>query len=297
MVTLREYLDGTGASHDLKDLIELIADQATPIRSAFISNQAYVGTENVSGEEQAAMDVWADRHMTRVLEASGLVKEFASEEQAEICRFPGARTNMGVVMDPLDGSSLVKVNLAVGTIVGIFDGPVLQPGDRLKAAFYLLYGPMTTLTLSVGEGVQVFAQAEGGAFHLLRENVRMPEGKLYGSGGGWPSWSSAHCRFIEGIERDGGKLRYSGAFVADFHQVLTYGGVYCYPCLPGKEGKLRLLFEANPMGFIARDAGGVCTDGEHLLLEVQPERVHQKVPIYIGSRSIICRLTDVCPVT
>jgi fructose-1,6-bisphosphatase I len=294
MVTLREYLDGTAASEDLKDLIELVADQAEPIRAAFITNQAYVGTENVSGDDQVAMDVWADRHLTRVIGASGLVAELASEEQKEIVRFPNAQGTLGLVMDPLDGSSNVKVNLAVGTIVGVFDGPVLQPGERLKAAFYLLYGPLTTLTLSVGEGVQVFALADDGRYRLLHGNVRMPEGKLYGSGGGWPTWTDAHCRFIESIERDGGKLRYSGAFVADFHQILTYGGVYCYPCVPGKEGKLRLLFEANPMGFIAHDAGGVCTDGERLLLEVQPEGVHQKVPIYIGSRSIICRVTSCC---
>lgn len=294
MVTLREYLDGTGASEDLKDLIELVADQADPIRAAFITNQAYAGTENVSGDDQVAMDLWADRHLTRVIGASGLVAELASEEQEEIVRFPSARGTFGLVMDPLDGSSNVKVNLAVGTIVGVYDGPVLQPGNRLKAAFYLLYGPLTTLTLSVGEGVQIFALAEDGQYRMLRENVRMPEGKLYGSGGGWPTWTNAHCKFIESIEQDGGKLRYSGAFVADFHQILTYGGVYCYPCVPGKEGKLRLLFEANPMGFIAHEAGGVCTDGERLLLEVQPERIHQKVPIYIGSRSIICRVTSCC---
>ncbi|HOT94749.1 MAG TPA: fructose-1,6-bisphosphatase, partial [Methanoregulaceae archaeon] len=117
MVKLREYLDGTAASEDTKDLIELIADQAPAIRAAFITNQAYVGTENVSGEEQAAMDVWADRHLTRVIGASGLVAELASEEQQEINRFPNARGTLGVVMDPLDGSSLVSVNLAVGTIV------------------------------------------------------------------------------------------------------------------------------------------------------------------------------------
>lgn len=294
MVTLREYLDGTAASEDVKDLIELVADQAAPIRAAFITNQAYVGTENVSGEEQAAMDIWADRHLTRVIGASGLVAELASEEQEEVVRFPNARGTLGLVMDPLDGSSLVKVNLAVGTIVGVFDGPVLQPGERLKAAFYMLYGPMTTLTLSVGEGVQVFALADDGQYRMLHGNVRMPEGNLYGSGGAKPTWTDAHCKFIEGIEQDGGKLRYSGAFVADFHQILTYGGVYCYPCVPGREGKLRLLFEANPMGFLAHEAGGVCTDGERLLLEVQPERVHQKVPIYIGSRSIICRVTSCC---
>ncbi|MGD9937933.1 MAG: class 1 fructose-bisphosphatase [Methanoregulaceae archaeon] len=294
MVTLREYLDGTAASEDTKDLIELIADQAPAIRAAFITNQAYVGTENVSGEEQAAMDIWADRHLTRVIGASGLAAELASEEQEELSRFPNARGTLGVVMDPLDGSSLVSVNLAVGTIVGICDGPVLQPGKNLVAAFYLLYGPMTTLTLSVGEGVQIFAQRESGEYLLLKKDVRMPEGKLFGSGGSRSTWPEHHRTFICGLEESGGKLRYSGAFVADFHQILTYGGVYCYPCLPGKEGKLRLLFEANPMGFIAQDAGGTCTDGERLLLEVQPERVHQKVPIYIGSRSVICRLTDVC---
>jgi fructose-1,6-bisphosphatase I len=294
MVTLREYLDRTKASEDIKALILLIAAQAAPIRAAFIENQAYIGTENTSGEEQAEMDVWADRHLTGVFEASGLVAELASEEQKEIRRFPDARGTLGVVMDPLDGSSLVKVNLAVGTIVGIFDGSVMQSGDRLKAAFYMLYGPMTTLTLSVGEGVQIFAQDRRGEYLLLKENVVMPEGKLYGSGGATPTWTDEHRDFIRGIEADGGKLRYSGCYVADFHQILAYGGVYCYPRAVGKtEGKLRLLFEANPLGFIARDAGGVCTDGTCDLLGVSPEKVHQKVPIYIGSRSVINRIAPI----
>jgi fructose-1,6-bisphosphatase I len=292
MISLREYLDGTDCEVDLKDLIELIAKQADPIRNAFLENQEYVDSENVSGEQQAAMDTWADGHITRILQESGLVVELASEEQADAIRFPGARTKYAVVMDPLDGSSLIRVNLAVGTIIGIYnDGSVLGKGASMKAAMYMLYGPMTILTLSVGDGVHIFSMDESGEYYLLEEDVRMPEGNLYGSGGLKKDWTEEHTMFIEEVETRGYKLRYSGSFVADFHQVLKYGGFYCYPAISGKpEGKLRLLFEANPIGFIAEQAGGAISDGKRNLLEVEPKAIHQRTPIYVGSKGLIKRL-------
>lgn len=289
MKTLRQYLDETPCEEPLKDLVELIAYQSIPIRDAFIDNQTYAGTENTYGEEQAALDKWADNHLISVLGKSGFVKAIASEEQADIVRFPDAFGDYAVVMDPLDGSSLIQVNLAVGTIIGIYrGGEALQKGEDLAIAMYMLYGPMTVLTITAGDGVSTFALNSEGIFVLLKENIQMPEGKLFGSGGTRNEWLSGHEDFITLCEQKGGKLRYSGSFVADFHQILTYGGVYCYPAARGKpEGKLRLVFEANPIGFIAKQAGGAISDGTRDLLTIVPDKPDHRTPIYVGSKSII----------
>jgi fructose-1,6-bisphosphatase I len=289
MVTLREYLDTTACADDLKSLIELIAAQAVPIRNAFLTNQSYATSRNVSGEQQAAMDTWSDAHLTDVYRNSGLVKTLASEEQEDIVNFPEATGNFAIVMDPLDGSSLIQTNLAVGTIIGIFDdGNVMQKGKNQKAALYMIYGPMTTLTLTVGEGVAIFAMNEEHEYLLLDGEVTLPEGTIYASGGLKKDWTARHARFIDTVEEKGFKLRYSGSFVADFHQVLKYGGFYCYPALEKKpEGKLRLLFEAYPIGFIAAQAGGAISDGTRNLLDVEPTSPHQRTPIYVGSRGVI----------
>ncbi len=292
MKTLKEYLDGTDTSEDLKEVIMLITSQGGPIRDAFITNQTYVGTENASGEEQAEMDVWSDSHITSVLKRSGLVKQLASEEKDDILEFPDAKGDLAVVMDPLDGSSLIQVNLAVGTIVGVYrNDNALQKGDDMAAAFYMLYGPMTTLTLTVGEGVYIFAMDKKGAYIMLKEDVKIPEGNLYGIGGLKIKWTKEHARIVDGLEKDGFKLRYSGSFVADFHQILRYGGLFAYPALEGKpDGKLRLVFEANPIGFIAKQAGGRISNGSEDLLKITPDRPHHRTPIYVGSKGVIERI-------
>jgi fructose-1,6-bisphosphatase I len=287
MTNLQEYLENSGVCEDLSKIIVLIVNQATSIRAAFISNQGCAYSKNASGEQQVAMDIWVDTHITHVLAKSGLVRVIASEEQNDITIFPSL-SKYSVVMDPLDGSSLISVNMCVGTIVGIYDGDILQPGKNLKAAFYMLYGPMTTLTLSVGRGVAIFAMSSDGVYQMLEDNVQIPEGNLYGSGGLRMEWLPKHAKIIAGIEAAGGKNRYSGSFVADFHQVLKYGGVYAYPStMKSLDGKLRLVFEANPIGFLATQAGGSVSDGVSSTLAIIPVMVHQKTPIYIGSRGMI----------
>lgn len=295
MTTLREYLDKTDCKDDLKDLIELIAMQAVPIRDAFIYNQSYAGTENSSGDKQAALDVWSDEHIVNVLLKSNLVSQIASEERDDIVKNPDAKAGYAVVMDPLDGSSLIQVNLCVGTIVGIYDnGDALSCGNQMRAAMYMLYGPMTVLTLTVGSGVYIFALKDG-VYTMLEENVKMPQGKLYGSGGLKKDWIPKHEKFIDEIEKEGGKLRYSGSFVADFHQILKYGGIYCYPrTKDNATGKLRLVFEANPIGFIAAQAGGEITDGVNNLLDVKPQKPHHKTPIYVGSKNMTEKIIRIC---
>jgi len=291
MITVQEYLREHGCDDDLGRLISLIAEQANPIRGAFIANQSYATTLNSSGEVQAELDAWADEHLIRVMKGSGLVSRIASEEQEEVVLCPESCSDYTVVMDPLDGSSLIAVNLAVGSIFGIYKGPVLQKGRDLAAALYLLYGPMTTLTLSIGSGVATFALTEDGRFLLMEDGIRMPEGSIYGSGGIRPEWTDKHAAYIASIEGNGGKVRYSGSFVADFHQILKYGGLYAYPAAKGKpEGKLRLVFEAQPIGFLAVQAGGRISDGSTDTLDILPGTVHQKIPIYVGSRGLIERL-------
>jgi len=291
MTTLRQYLDTTDSPNDLKDLIELIAKQAPKIRDAFITNQKYADTQNSYGETQMELDKWSDQHLIKVLKKSKLVKEIASEEQPEVLKIPDATSNYGITLDPLDGSSLIQVNLAVGTIVGIFDnGKVVQKGRNLRAAMYILYGPLTVLTLTVKSGVHIFA-LKGEDFVMTEKDIKMPEGNIYGIGGLKKEWTPKHAKFIDALEKEGYKLRYSGSFVADFHQTLKYGGIFSYPALAGHEnGKLRILFEANPLGFIATEAGGEISNGKISILDITPEKLDQRTPLYVGSKGVIKRM-------
>ncbi|MDD3978071.1 MAG: fructose-1,6-bisphosphatase, partial [Methanomicrobium sp.] len=165
--------------------------------------------------------------------------------------------------------------------------------DELRTAMYMLYGPMTVLTLTVGDGVYIFALKDG-VYQMMQGPVSMPQGKIYGSGGLRKDWTNEHGDFISIIEKDGGKLRYSGSFVADFHQILKYGGIYCYPAtINNSIGKLRLVYEANPIGFIAKQAGGRISDGKTDLLKKVPEKPSEKTPIYVGSKNLIEQLENI----
>jgi fructose-1,6-bisphosphatase I len=246
-------------------------------------------TTNASGEIQAGMDVWADTHLIDCIGKTGLVRELASEEQDDIIVFPDATGPYSVVMDPLDGSSLIATNLSVGTIIGVYTGSLLKKGEDLTAALYLLYGPMTELVISVGDGVHSFIFDEKTAeYQLFHEHITIPEGTQYGSGGARKEWISAHIRVLEYFDEHEFKVRYSGSFVADCHQLLTYGGIYTYPALVKKsQGKLRLLFEVNPLGYIITQAGGAVTDGYRNTLTIVPTKIHEKTPVYIGSKGVI----------
>ncbi len=296
MVYLQKYLEACGCDPDLVQLIRLISRQMEPIRKAFLENQTYEHSVNASGELQAALDKWADAHLIRVIGESGYVREIASEEQEGIIRFENSHGEYAMVMDPLDGSSLISTNLAVGTIVGIYEnGGVLQKGSNLKAACYTLFGPLTVLVVSVGKGVQSFAwDPETQHYYLLKDRFVVPEGKMYGSGGVRHDFIPAHESVLRYFDENGFKTRYSGSFVADCHQLLVYGGIYTYPALKkSPKGKLRLLFEANPLGYIITQAGGAITDGHQNPLDIEPETVHQRTPIYIGSTGIIKKIEEI----
>ena len=270
---------------DVKQVVLLISEVAKEISRSFTTRRGASESSNVYGERQQAMDVWADELLISELKASKLVRYLASEEQPDVITFERSSSDIGVTIDPLDGSSLIDVNLAVGTIVGIYRGNVLKPGEELLGAMYVLYGPLTTLTYCLKRGVHDFVLNDRGEFMLLEEGVGIPEGKIYAPGALRRDYLPSHRAYIESLEAEGYKLRYSGSFVADVHQILHKGGVFTYPAYVGREnGKLRLLFEAAPMGFIVSQAGGAVSDGRRDLLTIKPEVVSQRVPVYIGGK-------------
>ena len=201
-----------------------------------------------------------------------------------------------VAYDPLDGSSLVDVNLAVGTIVGIYRGDdLLQPGRKMLGALYILYGPRVSLVYSVGKGVYEFTMNQLMEYTLTRENIRMePSGNIYSPGGLRKKYSEGNERFIRYLEEKGCKLRYSGGFVPDINQILMKGkGVFMYPALSdAPNGKLRMLFELNPMAFLLEQAGGAATNGEIPILDIEPEGLDQRAPVYIGCREDVAKAAE-----
>jgi fructose-1,6-bisphosphatase I len=265
-----------------------LSEQGKKIKNGFLKSQSKAGTKNIYGEEQMALDKWADEVLIRELKKSRIVRYIATEEQPEIIEIQNPRSEFGIVIDPLDGSSLIDVNLAVGTIIGIYPGHVLFSGNTMIAAMYILYGPLTTLTLTTGNGVHDFVMDEMGVFTLTAKDIKLPDGKIYAPGALRKDYLPEHAQFIEILENEGYKLRFSGSFVADMHQILHKGGVFTYPGFKGKEkGKLRLLFEANPLGKIITDAGGRISNGKTDILSIKPNAIDDITPVYAGGKKEI----------
>ncbi|MBI5001849.1 hypothetical protein HZC31_00525 [Candidatus Woesearchaeota archaeon] len=267
----------------IREILLTLAEGAQHVSALFHpENRKYAGTINSTGDLQVQMDVAADNLFFDLFKQKNNVRSFASEEREEITRL-NEHAPYSISIDPLDGSSLVDVNLSVGTILGIWEGELLT--GKLVAAAYIVYGPTTLLVYSTGNGVHEF-MLQGNEFMLVQEHLRMKEkGTLYSVGGLRTQWLPAHRAYIESLEQEGYKLRYSGGLVPDFHQILLKkGGVFTYPALvdsPG--GKLRVLFELYPFAFIAEQAGGSATNGLQRILEIPVTKVHQKDGIYIGS--------------
>jgi fructose-1,6-bisphosphatase I len=286
---LKEFLIRSGTDKDLMELILFLATQVHQVRKGFITTVRKIPVEeqtvNTFGEEQMALDIYADAVFISSLKNSRLVRYIATEEQRSIIEVENAKNDFGVVIDPLDGSSLIDVNLCVGSIIGIYPGNVLAKGSSMIAALYFLYGPLTTLTFTTGSGVHEFALDEKGNFRLKHQDMKIPDGKIYAPGALRKDYLPAHTKWIETLEQEGYKLRFSGCFVADVHQILHKGGVFTYPGFRGKEnGKLRLLYEANPMGRIIHEAGGAVSNGKTDILSIMPESIADRTPIYIGSK-------------
>lgn len=287
-IDLRRHLRSQNICDNLVHLICEIAEASKYVINAVRTGDLGVaGTSNLYGEEQLALDVLSDRIMRKRLIHSGVVCNIASEEMDEIYQVTTDSNGLySVAYDPLDGSSLVDVNLAVGTIVSIFSGcDLLQEGRKQVAAMYILYGPRVSLVYTVGDGVHEFTMNQLMEFNLTRENIRMqPDGNIYSPGGLRNKYNEGDEKFIRYLEAKGCKLRYSGGFVPDINQVLMKGkGLFMYPALNGSpNGKLRLLFELNPMAFIIEHAGGAATNGKIPILDIKPEGLDQRAPIYIG---------------
>ncbi|EMA40320.1 fructose-1,6-bisphosphatase [Halococcus morrhuae DSM 1307] len=266
-----------------------IAETAPEIRAGLVGRREYQEGENPSGEEQLAADVHADQLLEERLLAIDGVGSYASEEREEVV---GDGSGLSVAVDPLDGSSNIKPNNTMGTIVGIYDAQLPASGHDLVGAAYTLYGPITTMVTAV-DGTATESVVEDGERHTVSEDVSLPDAPtVYGFGGRVPDWTDEFTDYAREIESDSSlKLRYGGAMIGDVNQVLTYGGIFAYPALDSApEGKLRLQFEGYPIAYIVESAGGRSSDGDRSLLDVEPDGLHGRVPVHVGNEALIDRL-------
>jgi fructose-1,6-bisphosphatase I len=269
-------------------VFDTVAAVAGDVRGVLASRRSYEAAENPSGEQQLAADVYADEQLEAQLLALDEVGSYASEERETVVTDSGSHH---VACDPLDGSSNLKSNNGMGTIVGIYEEEPPAPGDAVLAAGYVLYGPITTMVTAV-DGTVTEYLIEDGVPEVLNADVRIPDDPVvYGFGGRVPDWTDSFAEYVTGIEDDRLKLRYGGAMVADVNQVVTYGGIFGYPMLADRpEGKLRLQFEGQPMAHIIETAGGASTDGSRSLLEKTPTELHERSPVFVGNESLITDL-------
>ena len=307
-----EHAHSTGSfSRLIRDLSVAAKIVNWHMRRAGISNVfGTTGEVNVQGEVQQVMDLRAHKEFVRALRRGGECCLIGSEEHSEAIPIRTNGDSDGdyiVLLDPLDGSSNIEVNVSVGTIFSIYRLPqgwgtptleaALQPGVEQIGAGYVVYGSSTILVYTTGHGVNGFTLAPSiGEFVLSHPNIRIPEnGKMYSiNEGNYNSFEPGLRKYIKWMQSvdPENKLplstRYIGSFVSDFHRNLLKGGLYMYPSTKdNRRGKLRLMYEANPMAFIAEQAGGAATDGNGRILEIQPDTLHQRTPVYIGSRMMV----------
>lgn len=290
IVDLRRHMWMAGVEVELRRLIWQIAVVGKYISAKIHeANRKLAGSKNIYGEDQLSLDRATDEIMKNQLQYSGFVREYASEELREIVKIGSGGEKYIVTADPLDGSSLVETNLAIGTIIGIHKESILDVGrNTMVAALYINYGPLITMIYSAGKGAHEFVLNREGEYVLAQENIKMKEkGSIFSPGGLRRDWIPQHQKFIEQLEEEGYKLRYSGGFVPDINQVLIKrGGLFTYPALQkAPAGKLRLLFELQPMAFIMEQAGGMATDGKEDILSLKVDNINKCSPIYIGSRT------------
>lgn len=271
-------------------VIEKVAEAAPHITSGMLHRREYVGEENPSDEKQLEADVWANELLKELLTSIDGVGQFASEEEEEITE---CGEGLAVTIDPLDGSSNIPTNNLVGTIVGVYDGELPCKGEKLVAAFYVLYGPLTTLTVARNGAVDeyVLEEKSGDQVDLQKASsgIQIPEPYTYGFGGN-KNWTDDFRQLESEISREY-KLRYGGSLVGDFNQMLHHGGIFAYPeRTDAPNGKYRLLFEGNPMAYIAETAGGASTDGERSILDVEASDLHQRVPFHAGDQKLVKKI-------
>jgi fructose-1,6-bisphosphatase I len=308
-------------SADLRLLIEVVARACKSIaiavgKGALGGVLGNAGTENVQGEAQKKLDVLSNEILLEANEWGGHVAGLASEEMDHPHAIPHHYPKGGylLVFDPLDGSSNIDVNVSVGTIFSVLrcpegmsgteDGAFLQPGTRQVAAGYCVYGPSTILVLTLGDGVEAFTlDRELGSFILTQRGIQIPPDtrEFAINMSNQRFWEAPVKRYVDemvaGKTGPRGKdfnMRWVASMVADVHRIITRGGVFMYPLdtkTREQGGKLRLLYEANPMSFIVEQAGGMATTGRERIMELQPGKLHQRVPVILGSRNEVERVT------
>ena len=316
IVTLDEFIirrqkDFPYASGELSGLLRDIGVAAKVInqevnKAGLVNILGMYGSQNASGEEVAKLDVYANERMKEFLRTSGECAAIASEEEdgfIEIEHITGRRSEYIVVFDPLDGSSNIDVNVSIGTIFAIYrrkspsDGPILlsdflQSGTEQVAAGYVIYGSSTMLVYTTGRGVNGFTLDPGiGEFCLSHPDIRIPQnGKYYSLNQGYyKSYSPGIQAYLKHCEDKGLGLRYIGSMVADVHRTLIKGGIFLYPeTKKNPDGKLRLVYECNPMAFLVEQAGGLAiTTGLTRILEEKPDGLHVRRSIIIGSPAMV----------
>ena len=318
-VTLSRYLIEQTRSHntpaDLRFLIEVVARACKEIshqvsKGALGGVLGSLGSENVQGEVQKKLDVISNEILLEANEWGGHLAACASEEMDHCQPIPNAypKGNYLLLFDPLDGSSNIDVNISVGTIFSVLRCPdgvtepqdehFLQPGSTQVAAGYTVYGPSTMLVLTVGTGTHAFTlDREQGSFVLTQRDMRIPEDtkEFAINMSNQRHWFEPMQRYVgellEGRTGPRGKdfnMRWVASMVADVHRILTRGGIFIYPRDrkdPDKPGKLRLMYEANPMSFVVEQAGGAATNGYERILDLQPGQLHERVAVFLGSKN------------
>lgn len=297
----------TGLLYDIALAAKLIARQTT--RAGLLDILGAAEGQNIYGERQQKLDVFANQIIFQMNDHTGRLCAMASEESDDLIAIPERFTpgRYLLLYDPLDGSSNIDVNISVGTIFAIHRKisagergtleDALQPAGRLVAAGYVIYGSSTMLVYSTGQGVHGFTLDPGvGEFLLSHENIQIPEHPRYysvnqGYEKYWTRGVRDYVQWLQGLDtptHDPLALRYTGSLVADFHRNLLRGGVFLYPGdMRHPDGKMRLLFEAQALAFIASHAGGYASDGVGSILDLQPHQLHQRVPLFIGSRALV----------
>jgi fructose-1,6-bisphosphatase I len=301
------YPGATGEFTDLLHDIEFAAKMINRevVRAGLVDMLGYTGTENVHGEKVQKLDRFAHETIYRVLGTTGQLAVMASEEDEDVIPVPaGSPVGKYVVnFDPLDGSSNINANVNIGTIFSVLPrvtregsgtlADCLQPGKRQLCAGYVMYGSSTMLVYTTGQGVHGFTfEPSIGEFLLSNQNIRTPQrGHIYSvNEGNYFKWADGVKRYVDWVkmeDADTGRpysARYVGSLVADFHRNLLYGGIYLYPGdRKNKDGKLRVLYEAAPLAFIAEQAGGAASDGHRRILDIEPTHLHQRTPLFLGS--------------
>ena len=313
--TLVNPASDEGLIHVINAIVSAATGLSKDIRNAGLEDHILgaQGLDNVQGEAQQKLDLVADNAFIAAFQNCGVVCGIASEENDDFVAFASQESQNGkyiVLFDPLDGSSNIDVNVSIGTIFAVYRRisptgtmavleDMLQPGTQQVAAGYVLYGSSTMLVYSTGNGVNGFTlDTELNKFFLSHPMMKMPEiGRYYAMNEGninecEPALKDyiAYCQSHQNDFNSPYSGRYIGSLVADFHRNLIKGGIYIYPAVSAHPmGRLRLLYECNPLAFIAEQAGGLATTGRERILSIQPQQLHQRVPYFIGSKSMVTK--------